>query len=127
MAAVSGLQLNLEDCAPSHAISVLIAHSTTDDVISYAGSSEIASVDETVLFWTSVNQTATVAEESSHNFGDETVWLYTYSEGINGAQVLHYKVENGKHEWFTHDLAGQSFKSVLWDFLSPQKISGRED
>lgn len=127
VAAVSGLQLNLEDCAPSHAISVLIAHSTTDDVISYAGSSEIASVDETVLFWTSVNQTATVAEESSHNFGDETVWLYTYSEGINGAQVLHYKVENGKHEWFTHDLAGQSFKSVLWDFLSPQKISGRED
>ena len=127
VAAVSGLQLNLEDCAPSHPVSVLIAHSTTDEVIPYAGSSDVASVDETVLFWTSVNQTATVAQESKHNFGKETVWLYTYSEGTNGAQVLHYKVENGKHEWFTHDLAGQSFTSVLWGFLSPQKISNHED
>ena len=127
VAAVSGLQLNLEDCAPSHPMSVLIAHSTTDEVIPYAGSSDVASVDETVLFWTSVNQTATVAQESKHNFGKETVWLYTYSEGTNGAQVLHYKVENGKHEWFTHDLAGQSFTSVLWGFLSPQKISNHED
>jgi len=127
VAAVSGLQLNFEDCAPSHPMSVLIAHSTTNDVIPYGGSSDVASVDETVLFWTSVNQTATVAEESNHDLGDKTVWLYTYSEGTNGAQVLHYKVENGKHEWFDHNLAGQSFKSFVWDFLSLQTLSGRED
>jgi polyhydroxybutyrate depolymerase len=126
IAAVSAAQLNLVDCAPSP-INVFIAHGTDDDLLPYYGSSDIPSIDEVVSFWTSVNQTATVAQESSHNFGDETVWLYTYSEGINGAQVLHYKVENGKHEWFTHDLAGQSFTSVLWDFLSDQKISGRED
>ena len=126
VAAVSAAQLNLVDCAPSP-INVFIAHGTDDDLLPYYGSSDIPSIDEVVSFWTSVNQTATVAQESSHNFGDETVWLYTYSEGINGAQVLHYKVENGKHEWFTHDLAGQSFTSVLWDFLSDQKISGRED
>ncbi|MDG1824273.1 MAG: PHB depolymerase family esterase [Flavobacteriaceae bacterium] len=119
VAAVSGLQLNLADCAPSHPINVMIAHSTTDDVIPYLGSSDVASVEETILFWTNANQTSTVAQESSHNFGDETVWLYTYSEGTNGAQVLHYKVENGRHEWFTHDLAGQSFTSFLWGFLSP--------
>ena len=127
VAAVSGLQLNFEDCAPSHPISVLIAHSTTNDVIPYEGSSDVASVDETVLFWTSVNQTETVAEERNHDLQDNTIWLYTYSEGANGAEVLHYKVENGEHEWFDHNLAGQSFKSLLWDFLSPKTLSGRED
>lgn len=127
VAAVSGLQLNLEDCAPSHPISVLIAHSTTDDVIPYAGSSDVASVDQTVSFWRTVNQSSTEAEESNHNLGDETVWLYTYREGTNGAQVLHYKVENGKHEWFDHNLAGESFTSLVWDFLSPQTLSGRKD
>ena len=127
VAAVSGLQLNLEDCAPSHPISVLIAHSTTDDVIPYAGSSDVASVGETVSFWRTVNQTSTEAEESNHNLGDETVWLYTYREGTNGAQVLHYKVENGKHEWFDHIIEEQSFASLMWDFLSPQTLSGRED
>jgi polyhydroxybutyrate depolymerase len=127
VAAVSGLQLNFEDCAPSHPMSVLIAHSTTNDVIPYGGSSDVASVNETVLFWTSVNQTATVAEESNLDLGDETVWLYNYPNGTNGAQVLHYKVENGKHEWFEHNLAGQSFTSFIWDFLSPQTLNGRED
>lgn len=127
VAAVSGLQLNFEDCAPSNPMSVLIAHSTTNDIIPYEGSSDVASVDETILFWTSANQTVTVGQESSHNLGDETVWLYTYSEGNNGSQVLHYKVENGKHEWFDHNLAGQSFTSLLWDFLSPQTLVGRED
>ena len=127
VAAVSGVQLNLADCAPSHPMNVLIAHSTTDDVIPYYGSSDVASVEETILFWTTANQTATVAEEINHDFGDETVWLYTYSEGTNGAEVLHYKVENGKHEWFDHNLAGQSFSSFMWDFLSPQNLSGRED
>ena len=127
VAAVSGLQLNFEDCAPSHPISVLIAHSTTNDVIPYEGSSDVASVDETVLFWTRVNQTETVAEERNHDLQDSTIWLYTYSEGANGAEVLHYKVENGEHEWFDHNLAGQSFKSLLWNFLSPKTLSGRED
>ena len=127
VAAVSGLQLNLADCAPSHPMNVLIAHSTTDDVIPYGGSSDVASVDETILFWTNENQTVTVAEERNHNLGDETVWLYTYSEGTNGAEVLHYKVENGKHEWFDHNLGGQSFTSLLWDFLSPKTLGGRKD
>ena len=127
VAAVSGVQLNLADCAPSHPMNVLIAHSTTDDVIPYAGSSDVASVEETILFWTTANQTATIAEEINHDLGDETVWLYTYSEGTNGAEVLHYKVENGKHEWFDHNLAGQSFSSLMWDFLSPQTLRGRED
>ena len=127
VAAVSGVQLNIEDCMPSKAMNVLIAHGTSDDVLPYYGSLDLYSVDEIVSFWTSVNQTSAVAEESSHNLGDETVWLYTYSEGTNGAEVLHYKVENGKHEWFNHNLAGQSFPSLVWDFLSPQTLSGRKD
>ena len=122
VAAVSGLQLNFDDCAPSHPMSVLIAHSTTNDVIPYGGSSDVASVDETVLFWTKVNQTTTVAEEINHNQGDETVWLYTYSDGANGAQVLHYKVENGEHEWFKHKLSNQSFNMVIWSFLSAYRL-----
>ena len=127
VAAVSGLQLNLEDCTPSHPMSVLIAHSTTDDVIPYAGSSDVASIDETVSFWTTANQTANDPKESRHNLGDETVWIYTYTGGMNGSEVLHYKVENGMHMWFDHIIEEQSFVSLMWDFLSLQTLSGRED
>ena len=127
VAAVSGLQLNLEDCSPSHPISVLIAHSTTDNVIPYAGSSDVASVDETVSFWRTANQTSSEAKESRHNLGDETVWIYTYTGGTNGSEVLHYKVENGMHMWFDHIIEEQSFASLMWDFLSPQTLSRRED
>jgi len=126
VAAVSGLQLNLEDCAPSHPMSVLIAHSTTDDVIPYAGSSDVASIDETVSFWTTANQTANDPKESRHNLGDETVWIYTYSGGTNNSEVLHYKVDNGVHMWFDHIIEGRPFASLIWDFLSPQTLSGRE-
>ncbi len=126
VAAVSAAQLNLVDCAPSP-INVFIAHGTDDDLLPYYGSSDIASIDEVVSFWTSVNQTSTVAQESSYAFDKETVYQYTYSGGINSSQVMLYKVENGNHGWFTHDLAGQSFTSVLWGFLSPQKISNHED
>ncbi|MGB2370094.1 MAG: alpha/beta hydrolase family esterase [Flavobacteriaceae bacterium] len=126
VAAVSAAQLNLVDCAPSP-INVFIAHGTDDDLLPYYGSSDIASIDEVVSFWTSVNQTSTVAQESSYAFDKETVYQYTYSGGINSSQVMLYKVENGNHGWFTHDLAGQSFTSVLWGFLSPQKISTHED
>lgn len=127
VAAVSGLQLNLEDCSPSHPISVLIAHSTSDDVIPYTGSSDVASVDETVSFWRTANQTSSEAKESRHNLGDETVWIYTYTGGTNGSEVLHYKVDNGMHMWFDHIIEEQSFASLMWDFLSPQTLSGRED
>ena len=127
VAAVSGLQLNLEDCSPSHPISVLIAHSTTDDVIPYTGSSDVASVDETVSFWRTANQTSSEAKESRHNLGDETVWIYTYTGGTNGSEVLHYKVDNGMHMWFDHIIEEQSFAPLMWDFLSPQTLSGRED
>ena len=107
-------------------MSVLIAHSTTDDVIPYAGSSDVASIDETVSFWTTANQTANDPKESRHNLGDETVWIYTYSGGTNNSEVLHYKVDNGMHMWFDHIIEGRPFASLIWDFLSPQTLSGRE-
>jgi len=117
VAAVSAAQLNLVDCAPSPT-NAFIAHGTADDVLPYNGSSEIASIDEVVSFWTSLNQTSTVAQESSYAFGKETVYLYTYTEGINNTQVMHYKVENGGHGWFDHEIEGQSFISLLWAFLN---------
>ena len=87
----------------------------------------IASIDEVVSFWTSVNQTSTVAQESSYAFDKETVYQYTYSEGINNSQVMLYKVENGNHGWFDHEIRGQSFTYLIWDFLSTQNFSGSKD
>ena len=119
VAAVSATQLNLVDCAPSPT-NAFIAHGTADDVLPYNGSSDIASIDEVVSFWTSLNQTSTVAQESSYAFGKETVYLHTYTEGINNTQVMHYKVENGGHQWFDHEIEGQSFTSLLWAILTSQ-------
>ena len=123
VAAVSAAQLNLVDCAPSP-INVFIAHGTDDDLLPYY---DIASIDEVVSFWTSVNQTSTVAQESSYAFDKETVYQYTYSEGINNSQVMLYKVENGNHGWFDHEIRGQSFTYLIWDFLSTQNFSGSKD
>ncbi len=120
VAAVSAAQLNLVDCAPSPA-NVFIAHGTADDVLPYYGSSDIASIDEVVSFWNIVNQTSTVAQESSYAFGKETVYHFIYSEGINNTKVIHYKVENGGHGWFDHEIEGQSFVSLLWAFLTSQQ------
>jgi len=120
VAAVSAAQLNLVDCAPSP-INAFIAHGTADDVLPYNGSSDIASIDEVVSFWTSLNQTSTVAQESSYAFGKETVYLHTYTGGINNTQVMHYKVENGGHQWFDHEIEGQSFTSLLWAILTSQQ------
>ena len=75
------------------------------------------------LFWTSVNQTSTVAQESSYAFDKETVYQYTYSgESITLAML--YKVENGNHGWFDHEIRGQSFTYLIWDFLSTQILVG---
>ena len=120
VAAVSATQLNLVDCAPSPT-NAFIAHGTADDVLPYNGSSDIASIDEVVSFWTSVNQTSTVAQQRSYAFGEETVYQYTYSKGINNTQVMHYKVENGGHQWFNHQIEGQSFNAFLWAFLTSQQ------
>ena len=120
VAAVSAAQLNIVDCAPSP-VNVFIAHGTDDDLLPYYGSSDIASIDEVVSFWTSVNQTSTVAQESSYAFEKETVYQYTYSGGINNSQVMLYMVENGSHGWFDHEIRGQSFTSLLWAFLTSQQ------
>ena len=63
-AAVSAAQLNLVDCAPSP-INAFIAHGTANDILPYYGSSDIASIDEVISFWNSVNQTSTIAQELS--------------------------------------------------------------
>ena len=120
VAAVSAAQLNLVDCAPSP-INVFIAHGTDDDLLPYYGSSDITSIDEVVSFWISVNQTSTVAQESSYPFAKETVYQYNYLEGINNSQVMLYMVENGSHGWFDHEIGGQSFNSLLWSFLTSQQ------
>ena len=39
-----------------------------DDILPYYGSSDIASIDEVISFWNSVNQTSTIAQESSYAF-----------------------------------------------------------
>ena len=119
-AAVSAAQLNLVDCAPSP-INAFIAHGTANDILPYYGSSDIASVDDVISFWNSVNQTSNVAQESSYAFEKETIYHYTYSKGINNTQVMHYKVENGGHQWFGHEIDGQSFNSLLWNFLNSQQ------
>ena len=120
VAAVSAAQLNLVDCAPSP-MNVFIAHGTADDILPYYGSSDIASIDEVVSFWTNVNHTSNVAQESSYALAKEKVYQYIYSEGINNSQVMHYKVENGSHGWFDHEIEGQSFTSLLWTFLTSQQ------
>ena len=108
VAAVSAAQLNLIDCAPSPT-NVFIAHGTADDILPYYGSSDIASIEETIFVLEQRKSNLYCCTGKQLCFWKRNSLSLYYSEGINNTEVMHYKVENGKHGWFDHEIEGQSF------------------
>ena len=95
---------------PVHPISVLFMNGTDDPLLPYNGGTvvphipgrgTVLSAQESVNFWVDFNQTSsslTIINFPDINLEDNSsVKSYTYSNGIEGTQVVLYEVSGGGH------------------------------
>jgi polyhydroxybutyrate depolymerase len=119
VASVSGAMLDCE--GPSnHPIPVLHLHGTSDDVISYDGSSDYNSAQDVLDYWVNFNNTTSIPTINSDNDIEHQV----YDQGDNGVSVEHYKYIGGEHVWFSKTYQGQTTSQLIWNFVSRFDING---
>lgn len=126
---------SLPNCNPTHQIPVIQIHGTADGTVTYTGTAFSEPVTTVVDFWANFNncdstpQTENVPDIATND--GTTVEKFTYSNGDNCAEVIHYKVSNGSHTW-----AGAPFPTAgtnydidasleVWKFVSQYDINGK--
>lgn len=125
----------LGNCNASHPMPIIQIHGTTDPTVPYNGSAGwTASVTNILNYWATFNNCSpapTVVNVPNTNVLDgSTVEKYTYENGDNCSEVVHFKVTNGQHTWpgSIFNFAGTNYDinaSVeIWDFISKYDIFG---
>jgi polyhydroxybutyrate depolymerase len=124
-------------CNPTHPIPVIQIHGTSDGTVNYNGNGFSEPVPTVVDFWSNFNNcdlTANVENVPDINTGDgTTVEKFTYSNGDNCSEVVHYKISNGSHTWpgSAFPLPGTNYdinaSLEIWKFVSQFDINGRID
>lgn len=125
----------LGDCNASHPMPIIQIHGTTDLTVPYNGSAGwTASVTNILNHWATFNNCSpapTVVNVPNTNVLDgSTVEKYTYENGDNCSEVVHFKVTNGQHTWpgSIFNFAGTNYDinaSVeIWNFISKYDIFG---
>ena len=125
----------LGNCNASHPMPIIQIHGTTDPTVPYNGSAGwTASVTNILNHWATFNNCSpapTVVNVPNTNVLDgSTVEKYTYENGDNCSEVVHYKVTNGQHTWpgCIFNFAGTNYDinaSVeIWNFISKYDIFG---
>ena len=131
----SMLPSTLGNCNASHPMPIIQIHGTIDPTVPYNGSAGwTASVTNVLNHWATFNNCSpvpTIVNVPNINLPDgSTVEKYTYENGDNCSEVVHFKVTNGQHTWpgSIINLAGTNFDinaSVeIWNFLSKYDIFG---
>jgi len=131
----SMLPSTLLNCNASHTMPVIQIHGTTDATVPYNGSAGwTASVTNVLNHWATFNNCSpvpTIVNVPNTNLADgSTVEKYTYENGDNCSEVVHFKVTNGQHTWpgSIFNLAGTNYDinaSVqVWNFISKYDIFG---
>lgn len=125
------------NCTPTHPVPVMQIHGTADATVNYNGTVFSESIPNAVDFWADVNNcNATPMIENVPDIATNdgtTVEKFTYSNGDNCSEVIHYKITNGSHTW-----AGSAFPSAgtnydinasveIWKFVSQYDINGKID
>ena len=123
VASVSGTMLNCTG-PTSHPMPVIHLHGTSDGVVSYNGSNDWNSVQSTLDYWTSFNNTISTPTINTDNTGGMTIEHYVYSQGDNSVSVEHYKYIGGDHVWFNELYQGQNASNLVWSFMSKYDING---
>ena len=123
VASVSGTMLNCTG-PTSHPMPVVHLHGTSDAVVSYNGSNDWNSVQSTLDYWTSFNNTISTPTINTDNTGGMTIEHYSYEQGDNAVSVEHYKYIGGDHVWFNEPYQGQNASELVWNFMSRYDING---
>jgi len=123
VASVSGTMLNCIG-PTSHPMPVVHLHGTSDGVVSYNGSNDWNSVQSTLDYWTSFNNTISTPTIYTDNTGGMTIEHYVYGQGDNSVSVEHYKYIGGDHVWFNEPYQGQNASNLVWSFMSKYDING---
>ena len=123
VASVSGTMLNCTG-PTSHPMPVVHLHGTSDGVVSYNGSNDWNSVQSTLDYWTSFNNTISTPTIYTDNTGGMTIEHYVYGLGDNSVSVEHYKYIGGDHVWFNEPYQGQNASNLVWSFMSKYDING---
>ena len=123
VASVSGTMLNCTG-PTSHPMPVVHLHGTSDAVVSYNGSNDWNSVQSTLDYWTSFNNTISTPTINTDNTGGMTIEHYSYEQGDNSVSVEHYKYIGGDHVWFNEPYQGQNASELVWNFMSKYDING---
>ena len=123
VASVSGAMLNCTG-STSHPMPVIHLHGTSDAVVSYNGSNDWNSVQSTLDYWTSFNNTISTPTINTDNTGGMTIEHYSYEQGDNSVSVEHYKYIGGEHVWFNEPYQGQNASELVWNFMSKYDING---
>ena len=123
VASVSGAMLNCTG-PTSHPMPVIHLHGTSDAVVSYNGSNDWNSVQSTLDYWTSFNNTISTPTINTDNTGGMTIEHYSYEQGDNSVSVEHYKYIGGDHVWFNELYQGQNASELVWNFMSKYDING---
>jgi len=123
VASISGTMLNCTG-STNHPMPVVHLHGTSDDVVSYNGSTDWNSVQSTLDYWINFNNTTTTPTVNSENSGGITIEHYSYDQGENAVSVEHYKYIGGEHVWFNETYQGQSTAELIWNFMSRYDLNG---
>ena len=123
VASVSGAMLNCTG-PTSHPMPVVHLHGTSDAVVSYNGSNDWNSVQSTLDYWTSFNNTISTPTINTDNTGGMTIEHYSFEQGDNSVSVEHYKYIGGDHVWFNEPYQGQNASELVWNFMSKYDING---
>jgi len=123
VASVSGTMLNCTG-PTSHPMPVIHLHGTSDGVVSYNGSNDWNSVQSTLEYWISFNNTISTPTIDTDNTGGMTIEHYSYEQGDNAVSVEHYKYIGGDHVWFNETYQGQNASELVWNFMSRYDING---
>ena len=124
---VSGTML---DCGeqPNHPMPVIVMHGTNDFTIPYDGSSDTVSIETTIEYWNSFNNTNTTpvltsASDVGEKGSSVEIERYQYSDGDNGSSVELYKIVGGGHDWVDLRFDGQRSGQILLNFFSQYDLN----
>jgi polyhydroxybutyrate depolymerase len=125
------------DCKPTHYMPLMEVHGTTDQLAAYTGSAASPGVQTLLNYWVKVNKCTPTAVKTTlpnTNTGDAcTVEHYVYGGGMDNANVEHYKVIDGGHEWptltpgkFNYGLGNRNLdydaSKEIWRFFSSYSL-----
>jgi polyhydroxybutyrate depolymerase len=129
------LPLTLSNCNGVHPTPIMQIHGTADATVPYGGGAGWTEpIGSLVDYWANFNNcTSTPVIENMPNISivdGSTVEKFSYLNGYNCTEVIHYKITNGSHTWpgSVFPSAGTNYdinaSIEVWNFVSKYDING---